>query len=526
MSSHFYLLRTSLKNRCKELLTKPGKLVMYVLVVLAFALALAASLSGSSHTGNTQPISYLMLIFFGFLLFFYVVSIQKGLAAGDSVFGMNDVNFLFAAPIDPRATLFYGLFKLAGASFFAGFFLLFQGSTLAMFGLGFDGVLALFAAYILNIMVLTLLSQVIYSLTNSQPDRKRVARILAVAVLVPLLAALILRFFATGSLLQALTDVAVSPVLAATPFIGWASAGAIALATGNLLPGLGWLGLLVLSGVVLLLCLMHSRCDYYEDVLVATETAFEKNRAAAEGDMQAVFATASHAKVRGTGLAGRGAHVFLFKHLRETFRQNRFGFFSLYMLIASACIIGASLFLFDSGDLLIVLQILMWLQIFMVGTGRGLLELYTHYLYMAPASPFQKIIWSNMELMVRTVAEGVLFLGIPGVIMGSNFLVILGSVAVYTLFTLLLLGINYLSMRWTEADLSQGMLLLLYFFGVLLFMLPGLAGALIVGFSIGGLAGSLLALLILSAWELIAALVCFALSKDILHNCDIASMKP
>lgn len=525
MSSHLYLLRTGLKNRCRELLKKPGKLALYLLVFLGFGAVLVASLSGAAHTGDVQPVSNLIPILFGFMLLFYVIAVQKGLASGDSLFGMNDVNFLFVAPIDPRSTLFYGLIKLAGTSFLAGFFILFQSSSLASFGLGFDGVLILFAVYMLYMMVLTLLSQVIYSVTNGRPGRKRVVRILAVALFAPLLAAFALRFFTAGSFAQALADIAVSPVLAVTPFIGWASAGAIALAAGNLLPGLGWLGLLILSGVGLLLCLMRSRSDYYEDVLVATETAFEKARATAEGDMQAAFANAAHAKVRGTGLAGQGAQVFLFKHLRETFRQNRFGFLSLYTLIIAACIIGVAL-LSDRDDLLMVLQILMWLQIFMVGTGRGLLELYTHYLYMAPISPFQKAVWSNMELVVRTAIESVLFLGIPGLIMGSHLLVILGSMAVYILFVLLLLGVNYLSMRWTEANISQGMLVVLYFFVVVLLMLPGLAGALIAGFSIGGLSGILLALLILSVWELLVALICFALSKDILHNCDMASMKP
>lgn len=525
MTSHFYLLRTGLKNRCRELLRKPGKLVMYLLVFLFFGAALVVSMFGAAHTGGEQPVSYLMLILFGFLLLFYGIAVQKGLASGDSVFGMNDVNFLFVAPIDPRATLFYGLIKLAGTSFLAGFFILFQSSALASFGLGFDGVLILFAVYMLHMMVLTLLSQVIYSATNGRPGRKRVARILAVALFAPLLAAFALRLFSTGSFAQTLADIAVSPVLAATPFIGWASAGAIALATGNPLPGLGWLGLLVLSGAGLLFYLMRSRSDYYEDVLVATETAFEKARAVADGDMQATFANAAHAKVRGTGLAGRGAQVFLFKHLRETFRQNRFGFLSLYTLITAACIIAAALFLLDGDGLLVILQILMWMQVFMVGTGRGLLELYTHYLYMTPASPFQKAVWSNMELVVRTAIESVLFLGIPGLIMGSGFLVILGSMAVYILFTLLLLGVNYLSMRWTEANLSQGMLIVLYFFAVALLMLPGLAAAFFVGFSMGGQIGVLLALLILSVWELLVALVCFFLSKDVLHNCDMANMK-
>ena len=525
MSSHFYLLRTGIKNRFKEVLRKPGKLVLYLLIVLGFAGALAASLFGASHSEGELSVSYLLAVFFVFLLLFYGLSIQKGLTAGDAIFEMNDVNLLFVSPVNPRSTLLYGIIRLAGMSFWAGFFILFQSSTLANFGVGFGGVLILFAVFILHMIVLTLLSLVIYSTTNGQPVRKRVVRILAVAVFIPLIAFFAARFFATGDLLRTINDVVQSAVLAATPFIGWASAGAVALMEGNLMAGLGWLGLVLLSGAGMLLYIMLSRSDYYEDVLVATETAFERKRAAAEGAVQTAGSTTAKVKVKKTGLSGRGAQVFLYKHLRETFRKNRFGFLSLYMIITAVCAIAASLFVFKGDDITVILQVVMWIQIFMIGTGRGMLELYSHYLYMIPSSPFKKAVWSNMELIVRTIAESILFLGIPGLIMGSNPILILGSMVVYVLFSFLLLGINYLSMRWTESNISQGVLIMIYIFAVILFMVPGLAGALIVGFSLGGFGGMALALLILSGWELIAGMICFALSKNILHNCDMPSVK-
>ena len=333
------------------------------------------------------------------------------------------------------------------------------------------------------------------------------------------------RFFQSGDILAALNDIANSPFLAATPFIGWTSAGAIALINGNLLVGFGWLGLLVLSGVGMILYIMLSRSDYYEDVLVATETAFEKKRAAAEGDVKAVGATSAKVKVKKTGLSGKGARVFLYKHLRETFRQNRFGFMSLYMVIGTIGAIAASSLFFSDNDIVILLLIWMWIQVWMIGSGRGMLEMYSRYLYMVPASPFKKAIWSNMELIARTVVESVLFLAIPGLIMGSNVFIIIGTMVVFILFSLLLLGINYLSMRLTGTSISQGIMIMIYFFGVLLFMAPGLVPALIVGFTIGGFLGTMLALIILAGWELIAALVCFALSKGILHNCDMPGVK-
>jgi hypothetical protein len=42
---------------------------------------------------------------------------------------------------------------------------------------------------------------------------------------------------------------------------------------------------------------------------------------------------------------------------------------------------------------------------------------------------------------------------------------------------------------------------------------------------LGGPAGSAAGLLILSAWELLAGSVCFMLSKEILHTCEMPVMK-
>ena len=524
MSSHFYLFRMSLKNRILAVIHKPARLALYLLVFAAIGGALVVTLLGASQRDHTYPISYLLLIFFAFMLIFYGLSIQKGLSSGDTIFEMSDVNLLFVSPVNPRATLLYGLIRMAGMSFWAGFFVLFQSSTLSVFGVGFGGVLVLFGTFILNTIVLTLLSLVIYSASNGNPRRKRTVRILAIAVFVPLLVFSVLQLASLGGM-PAVSSIADSPFLASAPFVGWASAGAIALIQGRMLEGLAWLGLLVLAGAILFLYLMFSRSDYYEDVLVATETSFERKRAAAEGDIQAAGSTTAKVKVTRTGLSGLGSQVLFYKHLRETFRKNRFGFFSLQMLITALGVFVLSFLLRGSLDLVTVLQILMWIQVFMIGTGRGLMELYSHYIYMIPASPFKKLIWSNMELMLKTAVESVLFLWFPGLILDGRISVTLASMLVYILFSLMLLAINYLSLRWTQSNLSQGLLLIVYFLAVVLFMAPGLAAAIAVFVLIGGPSGMPAALVALSAWELAAALICFAFSRKILHDCDMPNAK-
>lgn len=521
MSSHFYLLRKSIKNWFLQLIRKPSKFFLCLLVVIAVIAGMVGSLMGAEYTEGTVPTLYFSGIFFGFLLIFYGIAIQKGLASGNTLFDMNDVNLLFVAPVNPRATLLYGVFRMLATSFGAGFFILFQSSTLSRFGIDFSGIIILFGMIIITTMVLTLLSLVIYTITNGDPARKRIARVVSVAVFIPLIAYFVLRWIAVGDPLAALPEVLQSPFFSYTPILGWASAGAIALIQGQVASGLFYIGLLLLSGIGMVCYIMFGRSDYYEDVLVATETAYEKKRAQASGDMQAMSSTTGNVKVRGTGISGRGASAFLYKHLRETLRQNRFAFFGTYAIMMTLGFVAASIFLFSDNDVMIILNILMWTQIFMIGTGRGLLEMYSHYLYMVPVSAFAKVIYSNLELVVRTALESVLFFLVPGLIMGSNLFITLLCMLTFVLFSMLLLGVNYLFMRVSEANISQGIMMMVYFVAVLLIMAPGLAAALSVGFSMGGVSGTIYGLLILSAWEFLASLACFAMSKNTLHNCDM-----
>lgn len=525
MNSLVYLARTQLKNNLKELLRKPARLVPYLLVIVAMGATLFSALASPRQADEIMPLFWLKGIYVAFLTLFLVMGVQKGLTAGDAIFEMSDVNLLFVSPVNPRAILLYGLARLTSVAFFAGFFILFQGSTVSGFGVGFAGLLLIFFTFMLNTIALSILSLVIYSATNSNPRRKRVVRFLAVLAFVPAALFFLVQLLSTQSFLDALPPTIDSLYLSLIPLVGWIATGTITLLEGNLLGGLGWLTLVVVAVAGMLCYLLLSRSDYYEDVLVATETAFERKRAAREGDLQNTAATNGKVKVSKTGIGGAGASALLYKHLRETFRQNRFGFFGLNSVVAFLCILAAAIFKPEALVVPLVLQILMWIQIFMIGTGRGLKEVYLHYIYLIPEPPFSKIIWSNLELVFRTLLESVLYFVVPGLIVGEHPLIVLGSIVVYTLFALLLLGVNFVSMRFSEADLSQGILLMLYFLMVVLAMLPGLVPALLVGFTIGGTGGVCLALLILSVWELIAALICFALSKNVLHRCDMPSAK-
>lgn len=437
MSSLVFLVTRSVKNSFLELLRKPAKLILWIFVIAMLGGVLILSMFTRQSTGGNLDIFWLKGIFFLLIALFVALAIQKGLSNGDVIFDMSDVNLLFVSPVNPRLILMYGIVRMAKMAFWVGFFILFQSNSLSTaFGIGFDSVLLLLLGFILAVCLLQILSLLIYSLTNGNPARKRIVKVISVLAFLPLIGYIGIQLLRTGNLLLSLQNTLHSPFFVWTPVAGWTSEGTVSLISGDMGNGLLFLGLLVLSGALLLLYIALSNPDYYEDVLVATETAFEKKRVMSEGQINAEASSAKKVKVSKTGIRGLGANAVFYKHLRESFRANRLGLWGLSSVIT---VLGTALFsLFlrgEGGGMIILLQILMWLQIFLIGTGRGLKELYMHYIYLIPESSFRKIVRSNLEIAFKVLVESLFVFCIAGLIMGASFLLIAAAVAVYTLFS-------------------------------------------------------------------------------------------
>jgi hypothetical protein len=525
MTGLVFLITRSAKNRFLELIRKPSRLILWTLVIAGIVGIFLLSVFTRQNAESFADIIWLKGLLFLLVLLFLVIAVLKGLSSGDVIFDMNDVNFLFVSPVSPRLILMYGIVRMAKMAFLAGFFILFQSNSLSSgFGVGFGAVLILLLGFILAVCLLQIISLLIYSKTNGNPGRKRAVRLIAAAVFLPLLGFLGLQYMKNPDLVLALKSTLDSQIFSWTPVAGWASEGVTAWITGDIGNGLLFFGLHLLAGILLILYIALSNPDYYEDVLVATETTFEKKRSMAEGQVNMEGIMTRKVRITRTGIGGLGANAIFHKHLRESFRANRLGLWGLSSIILIAGSALISLFLRDKGGILLILQILMWSQIFLIGTGRGLKELYSHYIYMIPESSFLKIVWSNLEIMAKVSLESLFIFSVAGIITGEPLLLILAAIVVYILFSFLLLGINFLSLRWTGADISAGLLIFIYTAAVIIIMLPGIIAAAVIGSMFGDI-GVLIGLGILSLWELITALGCFALSKGVLHRCDMPVMK-
>lgn len=523
MNSILYLMSRTIKNRLKRLLHKPGLLVLYLLVLASLAYSLVLSLLNPSNTAPVMKPEWLLIFFAGYLMIFYFTAVSKGLASGGSFFDMSDVNLLFSAPVHPKQVLCYGLLSQAGKSLLGGIFVLYQGGTFHSMGLTTVHLFLFFLGYVLTLILFELMSMAIYILSNQSSLRKRVIKAISLLPVAVFAAYYAYNYLKTDSYKAALLLSVNKGSLKFLPIVGWITESLRNYLTGDYAAVGMNMFLTILTGILFLAVIALYHSDYYEDVLVATETAFAKKRAVSEGNINALGSTPKKSRIGKGSLAGSGAASLFYKHLLESSRNNRFFLLdggSLFMIA------GANLAAFiDRGGTmtpLIILAVSMYMQCFFIGTGRGLKELYSHYIYLIPDSSFSKIIWSNGEVILKhTLESGLMFL--PALLFtGWNPLLLLLCAVVRSFFAVFLVSANMLSQRIFQNVISQGILAIIYFLFIIGTMLPGIIAGVVVYAMTGTLSWCLV---ILCIWEISLSLLFFFLSRGILHASDMPTMQ-
>jgi hypothetical protein len=480
-------------------------------------------------------------IFFGFFSLTFFTTAFVGLT-GTSQYGMEDVNFLFVSPIRARTILLYGIIRSFKPIILGSWFVVFQASWLRSgYGVGVGGIVLLWLAYVLFALACQMLSIFLYAMTNGNLKRIFWAKIALVAMFAPA----IIAFFLHGinldwNILNALGALFESSIADFTPFVGWAATGTVGLIMGETAVAIIFLGLLTAVMIAMFVIVFVADPDFYEHVAGATQTAFEAVRAAEEGDMQAMMGLNNKkARVKGTGLNnGEGASVFLFKHVRESFRAKRFGLWGLPTLFY---ILGAGVFAFVSrtgsydeygyyatanpqGVVITILSTMLMIGFFASGMARGALEIYSHYIYLIPESPLKKWLWANSETFLKVAVEAVLIFGIAAIIFGQTPLSFALAAVVYFTLTFYVLGASLAFLRLTGIAARSAILSVLILFLYFLPLLPGLTIAITVGLVIGGSSGFAIALLIYAVWQATIGFICFVASKGMLHDCDMLTM--
>ncbi|MCL2200278.1 MAG: putative ABC exporter domain-containing protein [Defluviitaleaceae bacterium] len=530
MNSLTYLLIRSTINKIKEVLKSPGKLIAYGLGIafILFFVGISVFTGGAAYEDAAPPnLLTLKAILFGFFTLTFFTTSLAGLK-GTSDYGMEDVNFLFVSPIRARTILLYGIIKSFRTIIIGSWFVLFQAGWLQSgFGVNMGGVFLLWLGYVVLALACQMLSIFMYAMTNGNRRRIFIAKLCIAAAFVPVAVLAVYHFFA-GAGFDAVFG---SPVFDFTPIVGWGAAAAVALITGEGLVAAFFFGLLLVFGAVLVAIIYVKDPDFYEHVAGATQTIFETRQAVQQGDVQAALGKSDKkVRVRGTGLnRGFGASVFFYKHLRESFRTRLFGIWGVpsFLYIAGAGFFGfISLRNGETGDavVLTILSIMLSITLFTSSTWRGQMELTGHYIYMIPQSPLKKWLFAHMEVLLKFSVEGVLIFAAPWFVLGGSPVNFIAAALIYITFAFYMLGTDLAFMRLTGIASRSVLLSILMLFMYVLPLIPGLVAAIVVGVIVGGAFGLTIGLIIFALWQVFVGLICFIVSKGMLHDCDILSL--
>jgi hypothetical protein len=430
MSSLIFILRRSLINNIKELLKKPGILIVYVIIGLLM-------ITSAIVSGRTEPAEHIALdpnivkaIFTGYILFICTFSLAASLGGG-SYFRMADVNFLFTAPLNAGSILIYGFVKQMAANILVMVFISLQyPNWKRMFGfLNGAGWLLIFA-YILLIAFTSLLGMVLYSWALRKPGRKKIIRSLIYAAIILILLPIPVQTIRTGDLLKSTVDWLSSGDFKYVPVIGWFSAvfqGAVTGIDINVLLNASYL---LIASVTAFIYLYRMDTDYFEDALSGTELKEAMLTSVREGKTTAV-SIRRYRKVN-YRIRLEGSMAIFQKQMLEKRKTGIWLVSARSLLFLAGGLIAAfALPLENVLILTILLGVYAYFMMIITMAGPWEGELSSHYIYLIPAPPLNKMFASTLPGILKLLVEGTLIFGITGIVLKVHPLVILTIIGVY-----------------------------------------------------------------------------------------------
>jgi len=520
MSSVFYLLRKSLKNLIKGAAKKPLVLIGYIFILVFIVFIIVASFmpSGMVRNGNPQLFKSIMILVFTVL---YYTSLKLGIDKGSTFFRMSDVNLLFTAPIKPNHVLLYGFIKQIGGTFFMMFLAMCQIPNLRNnFKMEAHGVGVILLAVVAYTLAYPLLGMVIYSWSSKEKSRKKLLkRIFDIgAVVVALL--FLLSVVQTRDFVSAMDRVFNHPVARYFPVIGWTgsiAAAAVGPLTTEFYVGAIGMLLLILGSAI---TLYRANLDFYEDVLEGVEFVEAAYKAKREG-RNMTFNLKVKENVK-QGLKGEGARAIFSKNLLELRKTSLFLFLDRMSLIT---IIASLVFRFVMPDeigemgLFVVLCFSVYLLMLFQIQGRLVNEMEKPYIFLIPASPFQKLFYVTLSEHLKNLADGCVLFISAGILFKGDVATVLACIFSYTSFGAVFVYNDVLNRRLFGWVHSKNMLVFIKIIASLLLLVPGIVAGVFV-YAMTEL--QLLLILTMGGWSFILALTFFMFSAGILNNLESA----
>lgn len=435
MKALVYLLRTRLKNQLLSLKKKPAMLVLYLIITafVAFSIIMMVVTNADKPQMNFADERILYAIFSALGLLYLYLFVNSGVSTGSSLFTMPDVGLLFVAPVSSKKILMYGLISTFGKSLLGSLFILYQiGNLKQNFNYGALEILTLFVVFALMVLFCQLLSIGIYIFTNGNSSRKKFVLGMVYALfLFILLATLSLQRQEQIGIFDALLKVIDTKWFGYIPVAGWSLMLFTGVIHGSFSSALIGFALFIGIGGLIVFLLTMGKADYYEDVLVSTETTYQTLKDAKEG--RTIQRSKKKVKIKENEVGinkGSGAYTFLYKHILEMRRRSRFVFLdglSIFLIAGGA--IAGSFCKKNSAPIEAVYAILgiaVYLQFIFSMMGRLKGELLKPFIFLIPEKSIKKVFAASLTSFIKQAVDGI--------VLFAAFAIASGSISGHSLF--------------------------------------------------------------------------------------------
>lgn len=454
MKALAYLILIQAKNRILSLKKKPGLLILYIFiaaVVIGSTVVVVFYGSGSTKKSFADE-RILFLILSGVGLLYLYSYIMSGLSTGSSLFTMPDVGLLFVAPISAKKILIYGLVSTMGKSMLGSIFIFYQiGNLKNSFNYGMKEIFTLFIIFAIMLLFCQLLAIGVYIFSNGSNKRKNIVK----ALLYSLFGLLLLAYFIVQKLEQTelfeiLMRIVDSEAFGYFPVAGWTVMFFKAVVHNSILKLIIALALFAIMGTAILILLTAGKADFYEDVLLSTETVYQIKAAVREGrSIPQTGRKKIKVKDNTMGLGkGRGAMAIFYRHMLEHRRKSRLIFidsYSVFMMVGAG-VAGYNFFVKAAPDAayITILSITIYLQYFTTIIGKLKLELSKPYIYLIPSGSLSKVFAASISSLLKPCVDGICIYTVLAVMSRNNIfecmffaLAYAASGAVFTAMTVL-----------------------------------------------------------------------------------------
>ena len=527
-----YLFRKQLKNYVLDLIRHPLKLIGTILIVGFIGFSMFVSFVKPIEMVQTlRDIKGLqMIITLLFLLIFYV-AIYDGIDKGTTFFKLYDVNLLFSAPVSEKKVLLYGLLKQMATNIFIGVILAFQIPRVrSTYGISLWQCLFILLGYVIYLAVLQVVSMLLYIYINGNPKKKSQVKGILIASLGVLVGSIIYQVQVGEKLWEALQNI--SLLLSLVPLGGWS--GAI---VGKGLIG-EWEGMFsyVLLYIPVLVWMLRSilvkSIEYYEEVIAATEQREAFQQKLKNGKFLGDATTKKNIKIEQGGIGkGKGATTIFYKHLIEGKRSHK-TLINAGTIIQCLVAVGTTyvlrrMFQLDEQVLFVcILMFMLYLQVLLMRVERWSMELQSHYIYLLPASGFQKFVFSALEGCVRCFVENILILGVLGIILKIPMSLIGLGVLLRVSFEMFLIALNLLSQRLIGSIANKGIFFVLYYLIAIGMETPGILLGTYMSLKVLGVLGGISGLLgiilgTMSLWNITIAFIIGLFANGVFNTMEL-----